>query len=119
MAAVLNRTTKEFRQSANTPEFSPVDWIINPDMSLVVGFVSKYWVITGDLVSLMSISERDAVDLAESEARKDSIRDELDVESLLRAFALVVLDQINELRADHGRSGISTAQLKTAIRNKL
>jgi len=119
MAAVLHRTTFAYRASANTPDFSLLDWIINPDLSAVVGQPIKYWVVTGDIVSLMDQAARDAVDLAETEARKDSIRDQIDVESLLKAFALVVLDQTNELRSDHGRAAISVEQLKTAIRGKL
>jgi len=30
MANVLNRTTFEYRESVNTPDYSPADWIINP-----------------------------------------------------------------------------------------
>jgi hypothetical protein len=37
----------------------------------------------------------------------------------LKAFALVVLDEINDLRADHGRPAYTAAQLKTAHRNKM
>jgi hypothetical protein len=64
MASVLNRTTKEYRASANTPDFPEIDWIINPDMSAVVGFDSRYWVITGDVVSLMAEVDRTALDAA-------------------------------------------------------
>ncbi len=62
MASVLNRTTKEFRGSVNTPDFPVIDWIINPDLSAVAGLPTKYWKITGDVVTAMSQAERDVVD---------------------------------------------------------
>jgi hypothetical protein len=62
MANVLNRTTKEFRGSVNTPDFSTADWIINPDLSAVIGFASKYWTITGDVVTLQNQAQRDVTD---------------------------------------------------------
>lgn len=62
MASALNRTTKQFYGSVNTPDFSVDIWIINPDMTPVAGFPSKYWIITGDVVSLMTQGQRDAVD---------------------------------------------------------
>ena len=65
MANVLNRTTKEFRPSANTPDFPVQDWIINPDLSAVVGFATRYWKITGDAVTLMTAPEREAQDDAD------------------------------------------------------
>ena len=68
MANVLHRTSKVFLSSQNTPDFSPVTWIINPDMSEVEGFQDKYWIITGDIVTLMTQIERDAVDAAEAAA---------------------------------------------------
>ena len=64
MANVINRTTLEQKFSVNTPDY-PVDiWIINPDMSNVVGVPKKYWKIEGDLVLEMNQAEKDAVDAA-------------------------------------------------------
>jgi hypothetical protein len=51
MSTVLNRTTKELIESANTPDYSPDEWIINPDMSAVAGLPPNQWVIDGDTVS--------------------------------------------------------------------
>jgi hypothetical protein len=62
MANVLNRTTKQYLTSQNTPDFDPVDWIINPDLSAVQGFASQYWNIVGDVVSPMNLAARNAVD---------------------------------------------------------
>jgi len=62
MSDVLQRTTKEQRFSVNTPDYPTVTWIINPDLSGVIGVPKKYWKITGDVVSEMNQSEKDAVD---------------------------------------------------------
>lgn len=66
MADVLNRTTKQYLQSVNTPNFSVVDWIINPDLSLVLPQEpnSIYWNITGDVVTEMSPAEKAVVNAA-------------------------------------------------------
>ncbi len=120
MADVLNRTTRQFQPSVNTPDFPVADWIINPDMSAVTGFASKYWVITGDVVTLMSAAEQGAVDDQALQTTRDAVADQMDgVEDVLRAFALVVLDEINTLRAQHLMQPRTIAQLKTAIRGKL
>ena len=134
----LHRTTKKWvnraspatmaaRFPADTPfvdgsgnAVSNTDWIFKPDLSAVVGFMSKYWIITGDAVTLMTPGERAAVDVAETDSLRDTVVDQLDqVEGILRAFMLVVLDEINALRATHSLSARTVAQLKTAIRNKL
>ena len=64
MATVLNRTTKQLIRSVNTPDYNPVDWIINPDLTAVEGWPSIYWTITGDVVTLQNQTERDATDAA-------------------------------------------------------
>lgn len=64
MANVLNRTTKVYLVSVNTPDYPTADWIINPDLSGVQGVPVKYWKIVGDIVSEMNQSEKDAVDAA-------------------------------------------------------
>jgi len=64
MATVLHRTNKEVLYSVNTPDYSDVDWIINPDLVYVLGVPKKYWKITGDVVSEMNQSEKDIVDAA-------------------------------------------------------
>lgn len=82
MANVLHRTTLEERYSVNTPDYPVVDWIINPDLSGVVGVPKKYWKITGDVVSEMNQAEKDVVDAAllpgQKVAKKESIRQQGD-----------------------------------------
>ena len=136
MSTYLNRTTKEYVRGIDPtgmetktgevfkgPDGQAVpnaNWARNPDMSAVVGEPSKYWVITGDNVTLMDQAARDAVDAADEEARLDSIADELDqTQSILKAFAQVMLDQLNILRVNDGLPAATLAQLKAAVRGKL
>lgn len=96
MASVLNRTTKAFLPSANTPDYPVAQWIINPDMSAVVGFPSQYWIITGDVVTLMSQAQRDQVDTDALNASRDSTAAVLaQPEAYPRGYALVALDELN------------------------
>lgn len=144
MATVLNRTTKQLIPSANTPDHSSAEWIINPDLSAVLGQPAKYWVITGDAVSLMDQAQRDAVDAAELTAARDLAANQIDgPESIVRALALVIQDEIN-LHANRVTAILDAvdnagtfaalktaiaaipdvptrtpAQLKTALRNRL
>lgn len=70
MANVLNRTTKQFLTSVNTPDYSEADWIVNPDLAAVAGFSTKYWDIQGDVVTLMDDAARTTADAAEVTAIK-------------------------------------------------
>lgn len=102
MADVLNRTTKQHLRSVNTPDYSEVNWIINPDLSAVAGFASKYWTISGDDVLLMDQAARDAVDAAEAAAQvvADKIAEKLRYagERALRAIVLMLIDENNIMR---------------------
>jgi hypothetical protein len=122
VANVLNRTTKQYIASANTVEYPVVSWIINPDLSAVIGFDSKYWTITGDVVSLLSQAERDALDAAALGAARDARANRLDqVEDIARAAILVIMDEFNLHSARINAmltaidSGNTLAQVKTNI----
>ena len=141
-----HRTTKAVLRSVCSGELpEPIaNFIEDADLSAVSGFANKYWTITGDLVTLMSQVERDAVDAADLIVRRDAQADEIDaLESFMRAFALILIDELNAhtdktnsiLDAIDGASNLSNlkttvgaindlptrtpAQLKTALRNKL
>lgn len=120
MAAVLHRATKRFLRSANTPDYPAGEWIINPDLSAVDGFHHKYWVISGDVVSLMPQAERDAVDAAEAQASIDSNRaeqkDKLDKERLLKGIVLWARDELNELRVLNSLPGLTAAEIRAEIK---
>ena len=50
-------------QSANTPDFSLTDWLINPNLSALTGVPVKYWKITGGTtVEEMTSGEKALVD---------------------------------------------------------
>ena len=66
---VLHRTTKELRRSVNEPDYQLEDWIHGPDLSAVAGYDSRYWVISGDTVSLAT-GAIEAEVLAEAKAAK-------------------------------------------------
>ena len=108
-----------FDDGLGTP-LSNADWIHAPDLSAVTGFASKYWIVTGDVVSLMDQATRDAIDATAETIQLDAIADELtQARTILRAFAEVVLDEINLLRAQHSLPARTLAQLRTAVRSKL
>jgi hypothetical protein len=118
----LHRTTKILLRSValvDLPE-AEANYILQPDLTAVAGFPSQYWVITGDVITLMSESERDAVDAAARTKELDDIADEIEFpDTFIRGFALALLDELNILRAQTGLSARTIAQLKTAVRNKL
>ena len=129
----INRTTKAYLQHTSAWDMnskygrsdfnlfqSNDEWIYEPDMSAVIDQPNKYWVIIGDSVHLMDPVARAVVDETELEAEMDALADELTrTRSLMKAFAEVVLEQINTLRAEHGLSQATLAQLKAAVRSKL
>lgn len=122
MANVLNRKTKLYLESVHTPDYSSVDWIINPDLSWVEGVLNKYWKITGNNVTEMTQTEKDAVDQALDQASVDLNREGAKEQYELRlwkAFALVILGELNLLRTEHGLADRTVAQLKTAVLNKI
>lgn len=86
----------------------------------VEGFTAKYWVIAGDTISLMDQAARDAVDAAGDSDQLDEIADGLEqARTITRAFAEVVLDEINILRAQHSLPARTLTQLHNAVRGKL
>lgn len=122
MSSVLNRTTKQYLASVNTPDYPTAQWIIEPDLSAVVGFDSRYWTITGDVVTLMSPAERAAVDASLLTAERDAVAAQLQqTENVLRAFMLTVLDELNLHALKHNAildaidAGANLSAVKTNI----
>jgi len=98
-------------------------WIWNPDLLAVVPFHSKYWIITGDVVTLMNLAARDAVDAQEVSDRLDEEKTEAkityDGEINITALALIIMDELNILRALHSLPDRAPAQIKAAYDNKV
>lgn len=80
---------------------SNANWIYDYDDINVAGFSIKYWIrqpFPDDVVTLMDQAARDAVDAAELNARRDAQANVFDgTENYERAFALMLLDEINAL----------------------
>jgi len=95
------------------------DWIWNPNLSAVTGQPSKYWTITGDVVSLMSQAERDAVDAsAETAQRDERILREIDsLESTMRQLVKLMVSELNILRALHSLPDRTLAQVRNQLRS--
>lgn len=142
----LHRTTKQYIKSvasADLPE-AQANYIEYPDLSAVAGQPVKYWVITGDVVTLADQATRDAIDAQELSDRLDAIAAKLDLtQDFQRAFALALLDELNShadkinaiLTAIDNATNLAglkaeiatiadypqrtIAQMKTAVRGKL
>lgn len=88
---VLNRTTKELRRSVNEPDYLIEDWIHGPDLSAVTGYDSRYWVISGDSVTLATGDALAAIEaevLAEAKAAKMAAIDARSAQILTRGIEI-------------------------------
>lgn len=81
MSNVLHRTTLQYLTLADTPLYPVEDWIINPDLSGVVGVPTKYIKIVGDSVLKMTQPEKDVVDTANLPTLKTQRYAEIDTKT--------------------------------------
>jgi hypothetical protein len=104
------------------------DFVISPDLSLLIDLVSRrYWKHDSGSIVEYTQAEKDAQDASEAVAHDASVRE--GAESglvgfhgdalLLRAFADVIKDEINVLRAQHSLPDRTLAQLKSAINSRI
>ena len=122
MGTFLHRTTKQLFVSTPPGDLQePLgNYISAPDLSAVEGVSSRYWTITGDVVSEMGQTEKDAVDATQLETSRDSIVAQLDqTEDIMRQVIKLLISELNILRAKHNLSDRTLTQLKTQIRNGL
>ena len=71
MANVINRITRQYLKSVNTPDYPEKDWIRNP---ILPNCDPSEWIIEGDLVRETTQSEKDAKEaerLTEEQIKKD------------------------------------------------
>ena len=104
MSDFLNRTTLEFQRSRNDTDSPDPPWLLvepgSPNRTLIDTVPRRYLTLTGDVLSEKSQAEKDAVDAAILDAEREDTASRLDeLEDISRAFALVVLDELNA-RAD-------------------
>lgn len=149
MANVIHRTTLEFRPSVNTPDHPEPTWKHNPNMTAVAAVPFKYWKAPpswdGDVGPVeMTAPEKATVDGNLATATRDATAAQVDdVEDVLRATILAILDELNAHKdkinailtaIDNGstlaqvKTNIAAiadyptrtiAQVRTALRNKL
>ena len=101
MPNFLHRTEDIYLTSIPATEL-PEDisnYIQDPDLSAVDGFVIIYWVITGDVVTLMDQAARDTVDADIVTARilteKDQSKQEFDRLRELKSTVELLVDELN------------------------
>lgn len=100
MADVINTTELETRSSVNEglPPYNVAPWVVitRTQYDLWSAIPQRYrkWVV--DHVEEMTQPEKDAIDLAEMQAARDLIVQQIDhVEDVLRAVVLMVVDELN------------------------
>lgn len=62
MPTVLNRATLEVKDSVNLPDYLTTFWVQEPDLSPVAGEPKKYWILTGDILSVQNAAGKIAID---------------------------------------------------------
>lgn len=115
MSRVLNKTTLNYLESVNTPDYPESDWIINPDMSGVEGVDRKYWKLVNDVPTEMTAQEKQAVDDAELQSRKDAIQ-ELGDTGLKEVMTALIKVLNSKLPAN---KQITKQELITAIKEEI
>ena len=124
MGNFVNRATLEDVRSVNDVDYIDPPWLFvapgSGNETIIDTVPARYRKISGDTLSEMDAGEKAMVDTNALNDSRDRLADELDqVENILRAFMLVVIDGFNQLRAQHSLAPYTTAQLKAAIRNKM
>ena len=121
MATVVNTETLAIRRSVDVGEFPPPTWeqLTSSSAADADAIPARYRKWTGSAVAEMTPGEKSAVDAAAATAADDGEMGGFDRRGALAAFALLVLEELNTLRAEHGLSQRTPAQLKSAIRSKM
>ncbi len=127
MADVFNRTTGEFIPSAHTPNFPVADWVINPDLTAVLGQPVRFWFITGatnpegqEELGIVSVGEQATIDAALATAKlaaeKAGAKTDIDVERVVRALVDMLPGEFNILRTLHSLPDRTAAQVNAALK---
>ncbi len=127
MAHVFNRTTGQFIPSAHTPDFDVADWVINPDLVATVGQPVKYWFILGttnpegqEEIGVVDAAAQAVIDAdiaaASATSQKNSAKNDVDVERVVRALVDLLPGEFNILRTLHSLPDRTAAQLTAGIK---
>ena len=124
MASVINKDTLQYLTSVNTPDYPDPPWVKNPDLSQVAGVSQQDW--KWDVGNNRPISKTSAEIIADALASLNTSADNslssleaANTVDLLRALALVMLDEINLLRVNASLSSRTITQLKAALKGKM
>lgn len=93
MGYVVNRTTGEYLQSVNEPDYDPGDWLINPDLSPVSGVPERHWKVETDAVAEMTDAEKAVIDKPIRRAEIDAKTSELIGEGVVEDAKTISLSQ--------------------------
>lgn len=123
MSTVVNRMTLTPLFDRDLSRYDVAHFWHDPDLSAVIDVDPIYWKETGGVFSEMTLTEKGVKDAQIAAANADGARRiakrRIDDERVLRAFAEVVMDEINILRAQHGMADRTLSQLVTAIKGKI
>jgi len=115
MGDYLHRTTKQYLQSVSPNSLAEplANYIEDPNLSAVVGVPSRYWIITGDIVTEMSQGQKDAVDAASlSDTRDEDVAAQIDdIESVMRQMAQMMVRELNIIRQQINTTTAESNQL--------
>lgn len=94
----VHRTTFDALRSvaeADLPE-PPANYVEEPDLTAVAGEPKIYWLLTGDIFSVVDQATKDAIDAAILSTQRDTTADFIDEpESYTRALAITSLGDFN------------------------
>ena len=123
MSTVVNKMTLTPLFNRDLADYDIAHFWHDPDLSAVLAVDPIYWKESGGVFSEMTASEKAAKDaeIAAADLALDRrlAKDEIDNKRVLRAFAEVVMDEINILRGQHALADRTLSQLVTAIKNKI
>lgn len=124
MSSAWNPNTVDYRRSVNTPDF-PAPWVINhaeADALFDANVPMQYWKSVGGVATEMTQPEKDAVDALALESKRDGTVARMDnIEDIIRALALTLLDAHNQNRTtinallDAIDAATSLAELKASV----
>ncbi len=123
MSTVVNRMTLTPLFNRDLARYDIAHFWHDPDLSAVINIRSIYWKEISGVFSEMTLAEKNIKNAQIAAA--NIIRDKsiakwrISNERVLRAFAEVVMDEINILRSEHNLIDRTLSQLVTAIKNKI
>ena len=93
MSIVINRTTGKIKYSVHTPDYTRIDWIINPvDLGIIQRVPVHYRVIENDTVREATIGEKLIIDNSRLSIYKYMKRDAIGKNFMARLLATEVVN---------------------------